>query len=33
MTIYHSAEYDPLGNDTEFAIPIKESVKGTRDFP
>ncbi len=33
MTIYHSAEYDPLGNDTEFAIPIKESVNGTRDFP
>ncbi|MBG9733466.1 MerR family transcriptional regulator [Paenibacillus alvei] len=33
MTIYHSPEYNPLGNDTEFAIPIKETVKGTRDLP
>ncbi|KPV56690.1 MerR family transcriptional regulator [Paenibacillus sp. A3] len=33
MTIYHSAEYNPAGNDTEFAIPIKEPVKGTRDLP
>ncbi|WP_088834656.1 MerR family transcriptional regulator [Paenibacillus tyrfis] len=33
MTIYHSPEYNPAGNDTEFAIPIKEPVKGTRDFP
>ncbi|AWB46050.1 MerR family transcriptional regulator [Paenibacillus sp. CAA11] len=33
MTIYHSSEYDPAGNDTEFAIPIKEEVKGTRDLP
>jgi len=33
MTIYHSAEYDPTGNDTEFAIPIMESAKGTRVFP
>lgn len=33
MTIYHSSEYNPAGNDTEFAIPIKESVKGTRDLP
>lgn len=33
MTIYHSPEYDPAGNDTEFAIPIKEAVKGTRDLP
>lgn len=33
MTIYHSPEYNPDGNDTEFAIPIKESVKGTRDLP
>lgn len=32
MTIYHSPEYNPAGNDTEFAIPIKEAVKGTRDF-
>ncbi|RJG24069.1 MerR family transcriptional regulator [Paenibacillus thiaminolyticus] len=33
MTIYHSPEYNPDGNDTEFAIPIKEAAKGTRDFP
>ncbi|KZE83967.1 MerR family transcriptional regulator [Paenibacillus elgii] len=33
MTIYHSSEYNPAGNDTEFAIPIKEPVKGTRDLP
>ncbi|MEC0244300.1 MerR family transcriptional regulator [Paenibacillus chitinolyticus] len=33
MTIYHSPDYDPAGNDTEFAIPIAESVKGTRDLP
>ncbi|CAH0121933.1 MULTISPECIES: MerR family transcriptional regulator [unclassified Paenibacillus] len=33
MTIYHSAEYNPAGNDTEFAIPIQEYVKGTRDLP
>ncbi|SMG22330.1 GyrI-like small molecule binding domain-containing protein [Paenibacillus aquistagni] len=32
MTIYHSPEYNPAGNDTEFAIPILEPVKGTRDF-
>lgn len=32
MTIYHSLEYNPDGNDTEFAIPITETVKGTRDF-
>ncbi|MEH6944527.1 MerR family transcriptional regulator [Bacillus sp. JJ722] len=33
ITIYHSTEYNPAGNDTEFAIPIEEAVKGTRDFP
>lgn len=33
MTIYHSPEFNPTGNDTEFAIPIAESVKGTRDLP
>lgn len=33
MTIYHSSEYDPSGNDTEFAIPVQEAVTGTRDFP
>ncbi|WP_315118468.1 GyrI-like domain-containing protein [uncultured Clostridium sp.] len=32
MTIYHSSEYNPAGNDTEFAMPIKEVVKGTRDL-
>ncbi|WP_102272481.1 MerR family transcriptional regulator [Cytobacillus massiliigabonensis] len=32
MTIYHSPEYNPAGNDTEFAIPIKEGIKGTRDL-
>lgn len=32
MTIYHSPEYHPAGNDTEFALPIKEAVKGTRDL-
>ncbi|PLR80359.1 MerR family transcriptional regulator [Bacillus canaveralius] len=33
MTIYHSPEYNPAGNDTEFAIPIEETVKETRDLP
>ncbi|UFJ41239.1 MerR family transcriptional regulator [Brevibacillus humidisoli] len=33
MTIYHSPEHNPEGNDTEFAIPIEEAVKGTRLFP
>ncbi|MGG2016476.1 MerR family transcriptional regulator [Bacillus sp. S10(2024)] len=33
MTIYHSSEYNPAGNDTEFAISIEETVKGTRDLP
>ncbi|MGE7946424.1 MerR family transcriptional regulator [Lysinibacillus sp. NPDC093688] len=33
MTIYHSPEFNPAGNDTEFAIPIAESVKRTRDLP
>ncbi|MBC2580058.1 MerR family transcriptional regulator [Clostridium sp. DJ247] len=33
ITIYHSPEYNPAGNDTEFAIPIEETVKGTRDLP
>ncbi|MEI1419918.1 MerR family transcriptional regulator [Bacillus cabrialesii] len=32
MTIYHSPEYNPAGNDTEFAIPIEETVTGTRDL-
>lgn len=33
LTIYHSPEYNPDGNDTEFAIPVRERVTGTRDFP
>lgn len=33
LTIYHSPEYDPTGIDTEFALPIKEPVTGTREFP
>lgn len=33
LTIYHSEEYHPAGNDTEFALPIQESVKGTRYLP
>lgn len=33
MTIYHSPEYNPEGYDTEFAIEVEETVKGTRDLP
>ncbi|REK76781.1 MerR family transcriptional regulator [Paenibacillus paeoniae] len=33
ITIYHSPEFNPAGNDTEFAIPVMEIVTGTRDFP
>ncbi|MGF7029913.1 DNA-binding transcriptional MerR regulator/effector-binding domain-containing protein [Paenibacillus mucilaginosus] len=33
LTMYHSPEYDPAGNDTEFAIPIEEHVQGTRVLP
>lgn len=32
MVLFHSDEFTPSGLDTEFAIPIKEYVKGTRDF-
>lgn len=32
MTLFHSSEFSPLGLDTEFAIPVKEYAKGTRDF-
>ena len=32
MVLFHSDEYSPFGLDTEFAIPIKEYVTGTRDF-
>ncbi len=33
VTIYHNLEYNPSGYDTEFAIPIEEAVKGTRNLP
>mgnify|MGYP000909097402 CR=1 FL=1 len=32
MVLFHSDEFSPFGLDTEFAIPVKEYVKGTRDF-
>lgn len=32
MVLFHSSEYSPFGLDTEFAIPVKEYVTGTRDF-
>lgn len=32
MVLFHSSEYTPFGLDTEFAVPIKEYVTGTRDF-
>lgn len=32
MVLFHSAEYSPSGLDTEFAIPVREYVTGTRDF-
>lgn len=32
MVLFHSAEFSPTGLDTEFAIPVKEYVTGTRDF-
>lgn len=32
MALFHSSEYSPFGLDTEFAISIKECIKGTRDF-
>jgi len=27
MTIYHDQEFNPVSNDTEIAIPVKEVVK------
>jgi len=33
MTIYHNSEFNLDGNDLEFAIPIKETVDGTRILP
>ncbi len=32
LVLFHSAEYCPSGLDTEFAVPVKEYVTGTRDF-
>lgn len=32
MVLFHSAEFSPTGLDTEFTIPVKEYVTGTRDF-
>lgn len=32
MVLFHSEEFSPLGLDTEFAVPVVECVKGTRDF-
>lgn len=32
MVLFHSAEFTPSGLDTEFAVPVKEYVTGTRDF-
>jgi Predicted transcriptional regulators len=32
MVLFHSSEFTPAGLDTEFAIPVKEVVTGTRDF-
>ena len=32
MVLVHCDEFTPLGLDTEFAIPVKQFVTGTRDF-
>ncbi len=32
MVLFHGDEFTPLGLDTEFAIPVEQFVKGTRDF-
>lgn len=32
MVLFHSGEFTPCGLDTEFAVPVKEYVTGTRDF-
>ncbi|MBQ9012302.1 MAG: MerR family transcriptional regulator [Bacilli bacterium] len=32
MVLFHSSEYSTFGLDTEFAIPVKEYVTGSRDF-
>ena len=31
MVLFHSEEFSPFGLDTEFAIPVKEYVTGTRN--
>lgn len=33
MFIYHSPDFDPQRSDVEFALPVAERVKGTRDMP
>ncbi len=33
ISIYHSEEFTPESYDVEIAVPVKEAVKGTRDFP
>jgi len=32
MVLFHGEEFTPFGLDTEFAVPVKEYVTGTRDF-
>lgn len=32
MVLFHSEEFTPVGLDTEFAVPVVECVKGTRNF-
>ena len=32
MVLFHGREYGPSGLDTEFAVPVREYVTGTRDF-
>lgn len=32
MVLFHGDEFTPFGLDTEFAIPVEQFVKGTRDF-
>ncbi len=32
MVLFHSNEFSPFGLDTEFAVPVREYVTGTRDF-
>lgn len=33
MSVFHSKEFIPEHYDMEIAVPIKERVNGTRDFP